>query len=287
MIELVKRRPLMSAVLALLLLGVLATAFPIVPETKQAVVVRFGKPERILNQWRPNQPIGSAGAGISWRIPFVENIVWIDKRVLDVDMERQPVLSTDQRRLEVDAFARYRIVNPLRMYITARSESNLAAALRPILGSEVRNELGKVPFAALLSPERQGIMENVRKRLDIVAQQYGAQVIDVRIKKADLPDGTPLRSAYEQMRSAREQEARSIRAEGGKQAQIIRAQADADAAKTYAASFGRDPQFYDFYRAMQSYEATFVGDENNKPAETNIILSPQNDYLREFTGRSR
>jgi len=287
MIEVIKRRPLMSIILALLLLGVLATAFPIVPETKQAVVVRFGKPERILNQWRPNQPIGSAGAGISWRIPFLENIVWIDKRVLDVDMERQPVLSTDQRRLEVDAFARYRIVNPLRMYITARSESNLAAALRPILGSEVRNELGKVPFAALLSPERQGIMENVRKRLDIVAQQYGAQIIDVRIKKADLPDGTPLRSAYEQMRSAREQEARSIRAEGGKQAQIIRAQADADAAKTYAASFGRDPQFYDFYRAMQSYEATFVGDENNKPAETNIILSPQNDYLREFTGRSR
>ena len=126
--------------------------------------------------------------------------------------------------------------------------------------------------------------------LNRVAKQYGAEIIDVRIKKADLPDGTPLQSAYEQMRSAREQEARSIRAEGGKQAQIIRAQADADAARTYAASFGKDPQFYDFYRAMQSYEATFIGDptdKDNKPGDTRIILSPQNDYLREFTGRER
>jgi membrane protease subunit HflC len=287
MIETIKRRPLISVIVGLLLFGLLASAFPVIPETKQAVIVRFGKPERILNQYQPNQPIGAAGAGLSWRVPFFENIVWIDKRVQDVDMERQPVLSTDQRRLEVDAFARYRIVDPVRMYITARSEQQLSEALRPILGSEVRNELGKVPFAALLSPERQGIMENVRTRLDIVAKQYGARIIDVRIKKADLPDGTPLRSAYEQMRSAREQEARSIRAEGAKQAQIIRAQADADAAKTYAASFGKDPQFYDFYRAMQSYETTFVGDESNKPAGTNIILSPQNDYLREFSGRTR
>lgn len=275
----IARRPLLAGILALIFLGLVVSAFPIIPETKQAVIVRFGKPERIL---------GAQAAGISWRVPFIENIVWIDKRVLDVDMERQPVLSTDQRRLEVDAFARYRIVDPIRMYITARSEQQLSDALRPILGSEVRNELGKVTFASLLSPERQGTMENVKRGLNRVARQYGAEVIDVRIKKADLPSGTPLQSAYEQMRSAREQEARSIRAEGGKQAQIIRAQADADAARTYAASFGKDAQFYDFYRAMQSYEATFVGDEANKnPGDTRVILSPQNDYLREFTGRGR
>jgi membrane protease subunit HflC len=202
-------------------------------------------------------------------------------------MQRQQVLSTDQRRLEVDAFARYRIVDPLLMFIRARSEQQLNEQLRPILGSEVRNELGKVSFASLLTPERQGVMENVRRSLNQIARQYGAEIIDVRIKKTDLPDGTPLQSAYDRMRTARLQEARSIRAQGNKTAQIIQAEADAEAAKTYAASFGKDPQFYDFYRAMQSYRATFIGDAQNKPAPTTIVLSPQNDYLKEFTGRSR
>jgi membrane protease subunit HflC len=214
--------------------------------------------------------------------------VWIDKRVLDVDMQPQQVLSTDQRRLQVDAFARYRIVNPLLMYIRARSEAQLQQQLRPILGSEVRNELGKVSFAALLSPERQGIMESVRTNLNRIARQYGVEIVDVRIKKTDLPTGTPLESAFQRMRSAREQEARSIRAQGNKQAQIIQAEADAEAARTYAASFGKDPQFYDFYRAMQSYRATFVGEPGGKPpAGTTVVLSPQNDYLKEFSGRSR
>ncbi len=278
MTDLIRRRPLLSAFLALLTLFILVSAFPIVPETKQAVVVRFGKPDRVL---------GTTQAGINWRIPFAENVVWIDKRVQSVDMDRQQVLSTDQRRLEVDAFARYRIVNPLLMYIRARSEERLQTALVPILGSEIRNELGSRPFAALLSPERQGVMESVRRNLDRVAAQYGARIIDVRIKKADLPDGTPLQSALDRMRTAREQEARSIRAEGAKRAQIIRAEADAEAARFYANSFGKDADFYEFYRAMQSYQITFLGDGNEPPAGTNIILSPQNDYLREFTGRGR
>jgi modulator of FtsH protease HflC len=285
--DFIRRRPLLSGIIAFVLLFVVLGSFPIVPETKQAVVVRFGKPVRILNRYFPGSPIGSPGAGISWRLPFAEQVVWIDKRVQDVDMQLQQVLSTDQRRLEVDAFARYRIVDPLLMYIRARSEAQLKEQLRPILGSEVRNELGKVSFAALLTPERQGIMQDVRTSLNRIAGQYGVEIIDVRIKRTDLPDGTPLQSAYDRMRTARQQEARSIRAQGAKQAQIIRAQADADAAKTYAASFGKDADFYDFYRAMQSYQTTFVGDGQEKPAPTTIILSPQNDYLREFTGRSR
>ena len=166
-------------------------------------------------------------------------------------------------------------------------ETRLQAALVPILGSEIRNELGKQQFVALLSPERQGVMENVRASLDRVAAQSGARIIDVRIKKADLPDGTPLQSAFDRMRTAREQEARSIRAEGAKRAQIIRADADAEAARVYANSFGKDVDFYEFYRAMQSYQITFLGDGNEPPAGTNIILSPQNDYLKEFTGRGR
>jgi membrane protease subunit HflC len=287
MMEMVRRRPLITAAVALFLLFTLFGSFPIVPETKQAVVVRFGKPVRILNRYHEGEPIGGPGAGISWKLPFAENIQWIDKRVLDVDMDRQQVLSTDQLRLEVDAFARYRITDPLRMYIRARTEERVSDALRPILGSELRNELGKRPFAALLSPERQGVMENVRRGLDVVARQYGAEIIDVRIKKADLPGGTPLQSAYDRMRTARLQEARSIRAQGAKQAQIVRAEADAEAAKTYAASFGKDADFYEFYRAMQSYQTTFIGDGAERPSPTTIILSPNNDYLKEFTGRAR
>ena len=286
MTDFIRRRPILSGVIAFILLIILLSSFPIVPETKQAVIVRFGKPERILNRYEAGRPIGTAGAGLSYRIPFVDQIVWIDKRVLAVDMEPQPVLSTDQRRLMVDAFARYRIVDPLLMYIRSTSEENLKGQLQTILRSEVRNELAKQQFAALLSPERQGVMDDVRRSLGVQAAKFGVEIVDVRIKKTDLPDGAPLQSAFESMRTAREQEARSIRAQGLKQAQIIRAQADADAAKTYAAAFGQDPQFYDFYRAMQSYLTTFVGDGQDKPAPTNIILSPQNDYLKEFTGRN-
>ena len=278
MTDFIRSRPLLSGIVGILVLFLLLTAFPIVSETKQAVVVQFGKPARIL---------GSTRAGINFRVPLFEQIVWIDKRVQSVDMDRQQVLSTDQRRLEVDAFARYRIINPLLMYIRAGDEERLRKALVPILGSEIRNELGKQPFVALLSPERQGVMENVRASLDRIAAQYGARIIDVRIKKADLPDGTPLQSAFDRMRTAREQEARSIRAEGAKRAQIIRAEADAEAARVYANSFGKDADFYEFYRAMQSYQLTFLGDGSGQPAGTNFILSPDNDYLKEFTGRGR
>jgi membrane protease subunit HflC len=283
----IRSRPLITAILGVLALILLLGSFPIIPETKQAVVVRFNKPIGVFNQYKPGRPIGAAGAGINFRIPFVDQLVWIDKRVQDVDMQRQQVISTDQRRLEVDAFARYRIVDPLRMYVSAGSEDQLRDQLRPILGSEVRNELGRIEFASLLTPERQGIMDSVKISLNRIARQYGVEVLDVRIKRTDLPDGAPLSSAFDRMRTAREQEARSIRAQGAKQAQIIRAEADAEAAQTYAASFGKDPDFYDFYRAMQSYQTTFIGDGQEKAAPTTIILSPQNDYLKEFSGHAK
>ncbi|MDQ3246761.1 MAG: protease modulator HflC [Pseudomonadota bacterium] len=284
----IRRHPYAFGALALLLVILFFASVSIVPETRQGVVTSFGKPVRIVNRYKEGERFGGVGAGLDFRIPFIEQIDWIDKRVRDLDMDQQQVLSTDQLRLEIDAFARYQITDPLRMYITANGrEENVETALRPILGSQLRNELGKRPFASLLSPEREGVMENIRLGLNRAASQYGAEIIDVRIKKADLPSGTPLTSAYERMRTARQQEARSIRAEGSKRAAIIRAEADAEAAQTYAAAFGKDPQFYDFYRAMQSYETTFLGGNGEKVAPTNIILSPQNDYLREFSGRSR
>ncbi len=284
------RNPIALGILAILLLVVAGATFATVPETKQAVIVQFGRVQRVINPYREDQLYGQTGAGLIARLPFIEHIVWIDKRILSIDMERQQVLSTDQYRVQVDAFARFRIVDPLRMYVTTKTEENVTAQLKPILGSAIRNELGKRPYASLLSAERSQIMTNVRTALDRAARQYGAQIVDVRIKRADLPEGPPLESAFQRMRTARQQEAGSIRAQGYKQAQIIRAEADAQAASTYAAAFGKDPDFYDFYRAMQSYEATFGAQaqgqgQNQEGARTNIILSPDNQYLREFRGR--
>jgi membrane protease subunit HflC len=282
MIRLLKN-PIALGVLAILFLILLASTVSIVPETKQAVIVRFGEPQRVINRYQRDEPFGRS-AGLVFRIPFVEQIQWIDKRVLSIEMDNQPVLSTDQLRLEVDAFARFRIVDPLQMYIAARTEENLANQLKPILASALRNEFGRRPSAALLTPERGQMMDNIKNALNRVAGQYGAEIVDVRIKRADLPNGTPLDSAYERMRTARVQEATSIEAQGQRQAQIIRADADAEAAATYAAAFNRDAEFYDFYRAMQSYQQSFLGSLNGQRGRSSIILSPNNDYLRQFRG---
>ena len=277
------RNPVVLAIAAIALLVLLASTLAVVPETRQAVIVRFGEPISIVNRYVPGQSYGKSGAGLITRVPFIDQVVWVDKRVMDIEMDRQQVLSTDQLRLNVDAYARFRIIDPLRTYITAGNEQRVADQLRPILGSALRNELGKVPFAMLLSPERGKVMDAIQDGLNRVARQYGAEIVDVRIKRADLPDGTPLESAFERMRSAREQEALTIDAQGRKQAQIIRAEADAEAARTYAASFGKDPDFYEFYRAMQSYRQTFIAGN----ADSNFVLSPGNAYLKEFTGRGR
>ncbi len=284
MISRVMQNPVALAVILIGGLFILLNTTVIVPETRQGVVVRFGEPVRIVNRYQNGMEFGQTGAGLIAKIPFAEQIVWIDKRILDVEMEQQQVLSTDQLRLQVDAFARFRITDPLRMFIAAGNEARVADELRPILGSALRNELGKRPFASLLTPERGQIMDNIQTGLNRVARQYGAEVVDVRIKRADLPDGTPLESAYQRMRTAREQEARTILAQGRKQAAIIRAEADASAARTYAESFGKDPEFYDFYRAMRSYETTFrKGNETN--STSSFVLSPDNEYLRQFRGR--
>lgn len=280
----VMKNPVALSIIAFGLILVLINTLVIVPETRQGIVVRFGEPVRILNRYEDGEPFGATLTNLNAKAPFLEQVVWIDKRILDVEMEQQQVLSTDQLRLQVDAFARFRITNPLRMYIAAGNEARVADELRPILGSALRNELGKRPFAALLSPERGQVMDNIKTGLNRVARQYGAEIVDVRIKRADLPDGTPLESAYQRMRTAREQEARTIKAQGAKQAQIIRAEADASAARTYAESFGKDAEFYDFYRAMKSYETTFRKGQEGDPSSS-FVLSPDNEYLRQFRGR--
>jgi len=263
---------------------VLLSCVTIVPENEQAVIVRVGEPVRVINRFRPGADFGSTGAGLIFRVPIVERLVRIDKRVLSVDMDRQQVLSTDQQRIEVDAYARFRIIDPVRMVRSAGTTERVAEQLQPILSSVLRQELGKRTFQSLLTAERGQAMINIRKGLDREAREYGAQVIDVRIKRADLPDGTPLESAFARMAAAREQEATTIVAQGQKNAQIIRATAEANAAKVYADAFGKDPAFYDFYRAMQSYDTTFSNPKN--AGQSTILLSPDSEYLKQFEGKS-
>jgi modulator of FtsH protease HflC len=251
----------------------------VVPETEQAVIVRAGDPYRVVNRYKENADFGQTGAGLILRIPFLDRVERIDKRLLSVDMQPQQVLSTDQLRLNVDAYARFRVIDPVRMVRTAGTTERVKDQLEPIMTSVLRQELGKRTFQSLLTAERGRAMENIRDGLDKEAREYGIQIVDVRIKRADLPEGA-LESAFSRMQAAREQEAATIRAQGQKQAQFIRADAEAEAAKTYADSFGKDADFYNFYRAMQSYDYAFSDDSG----ATTILLSPENSYLQQFKG---
>ena len=264
----------------IVLLIVIVSSVVIVPETQQAVVVRTGEPVRVINRFDPAADFEDTGAGVSWRIPIIERVQMVDRRILSLDMEDETVLSNDQQRLQVNAYARYRIFDPVLFVQRAGSEDQLRNQLEPILTSELRQELGRRTFASLLTPERGNAMTNIRDTLDDEARNYGAQVLDVRIKQADLPVGTPLQAAFNRMRSDREEEAETIRAGGRRDAQIIRAESEAEAAQIYAEAYNQDPDFYDFFRAMQSYRTTFSSGDG----ESAIIMSPDNEYLRQFRG---
>ncbi len=285
MIRSLVRNPVAIGIAALLVLIVAASSIAIVPETRQAVILRLQQPVRTVNEYHAHEVFGQTGAGIDFRVPFFDRLIWVDKRVLDVELDNQPVLSTDQTRLEVDAYARFRIVDPLKAVIstgsTSVTEQRIKDQLQPLFSSSLRNELGKRPFAALLSPERTQVMGNIRAGLQHLASQYGVQIVDVRIKHADLPTGTPFDSALNRMRTARHQQALTIQAQGAQTAQIIQAQADAQAAQIYAQAFNKDPAFYDFYRAMSSYRYTFAQDAKGS---TSLVLSPDNAYLKQFQG---
>ena len=241
------------------------------------MVIRTGEPIGVVNT-----PDGETNAGLYFKVPFIDSVRRVEKRVLDLEMSDEEVLSNDQQRLLVNAYARFRIFDPVRMVERAGTTEGVRLALEPILNSVLRQELGRRTFQNMLTAERGSALANVRANLDRQARQYGAEVIDVKIKRTDLPDGAPLNSAFRRMESDREREARTIRAQGERDARIIRAEADADSARIYADSFGKDPSFYDFYRAMQSYDTTFSAQNGN---QSSIILSPDNEYLRQFRGQ--
>lgn len=260
--------------------GFFSTLF-VTPETKQAVIIRTGEPKEIVNMFRPDDPFGQTGAGFWFRIPFIDRVQMVERRVLDLDMDNEQVLTSDQQRLQVNAYARYRIIQPVTMIERANTEGNLNGQLARILRSTLRQELGRRTFASLLTAERSNAMNRIRDNLDTQAREYGAQIIDVRIKAADLPEGTPLQAAFTRMISERQEQAETIRAQGRKNAQIIRAEADADAASTYASAYGKDPDFYDFYRAMESYRQTFINGEG----DSTMVLDADNEYFNQFNGR--
>jgi len=261
------------------IVGLFLSAY-VVPEEEQVVIIRTGNPIGTVNT-----PGGDTGAGFYLRMPFIDSVRRVEKRLLDLEMNDEEVLSNDQQRLLVNAYARFRIVDPVRMVERAGTTDGVRTALEPILNSALRQELGRRTFQAMLTAERGSALANVRANLDRQARQYGAEVVDVQIKRTDLPDA-PLQSAFRRMESDREREARTIRAQGGRDAVVIRAEADATAARTYAEAYGKDAQFYDFYRAMQSYDKTFGAAQPGQPAkgESSIILSPDNEYLRQFRG---
>ena len=263
------------------LIALVFSSLFVVSEDEQAVIIRTGEPHSVVNIYRPDVPFGETKAGIWWRIPIVDQIQFVDRRILDLDMEQQEVLTSDQQRLQVDAYARFRIIQPKDMIENAGTEENVRLQLAPILTSVLRQELGRRTFASLLTAERGTAMQRIRDTLDTQARQYGAQVIDVQIKRADLPEGTPLTAAFTRMQSDRQEEAETIRAQGRKNAQIIRAEAEAAAASTYADAYGKDPEFYDFYRAMESYRRTF----EQGTGESSMVLDQDNEYFRQFRGR--
>jgi membrane protease subunit HflC len=209
---------------------------------------------------------------------LLEQVVRIDKRVLDVDMERQQVTSLDQRRLEVDAYARFRVIDPIKMYQTAGTVDKVAEQLQPILNSVLRQELGKRTFASLLTPERGQAMARIREGLDREAREYGAQVIDVRIKRADLPDGTPLESAFARMATARAQEAATIPRKGKRTRRSF-------VPRPKRKRRGSMPRALARILISMTFTAPCRAMTIPSPKNSNtIILSPDNRYLKRFKG---
>ncbi|PXA84606.1 protease modulator HflC [Nostoc sp. 3335mG] len=271
------RGPIGWALLLILVVLIAASVLTIVPETQQAVIVRMGEPRAVVNLYRPDQPFGQTGAGLVARLPLVDQVFYVDRRVQTLDIENQPVLSADGRQVAADAYARYRVVDPVRFYdATHGTPYAFSEALRPVLGAALRDELGKLPIATLLVPERVPAMRAVKDRVDAAAARYGVRVSEVRLDRADLPDGPVLDAAIGRMRDARLQQAADIRTDGNREAARIRDEGDAEAHKILADSFGQDPEFFDFYRAMMSYRITFAD------GSTQMVLSPNSEYLRQF-----
>lgn len=251
-------------ILFALVIGFNQTVF-MVDQTEQAIVLKFGNYQRTVRE-----------PGLALKSPL-ESVVKFDTRALDLEMDKQEVLATDKQRLIVDAFARYVIVDPLKTYQSVTTAEQAGVQLASILGSKLRNVLGRQAFADIISAERTEVMHQILDDVNVESKTYGVRIVDVRIKRADLPtEGGALDAAFERMRSERQQEALGIKADGQRRAQEIQADADAQAARTYADAFNKDPDFYAFYRSMTAYSRAV------RKSDTSFVLTPDSAFMKAF-----
>jgi len=291
------RNNFIGGVIAVLVVAALVVGYSslfAVYQTQQALVVRLGQPVRVVNE-----------PGLHVKVPFIDSVIAIDKRILDLEAPPQEVIASDQKRLVVDAFARYRIQDPLRFYQTLGSITGANSQLSILLNSALRRVLGEVTFTHVVRDQRADLMARIQQLVDREAGAYGIQVVDVRIRRADLPEQNS-QAVYQRMQTERQREAAEFRAQGAQRAQEIRSRADrevtvlvADAQsqseqirgegdakrnQIFADAFSQDPDFFTFYRSMQAYETGL------KPADTRLVIKPDSSFFRYFndpTGKGR
>jgi len=261
-----------------------------VSQTEQALVVRLGRPVDVVSE-----------PGLNFKAPFIDTVISIDKRILDLENPSQEVIASDQKRLVVDAFARYRIKDALRFYQSVGSIQAANLQLTTLLNAALRRVLGEVTFITVVRDERENLMAKIRAQLDREAEGYGIQVVDVRIRRADLPEANS-QAVYQRMQTERQREAAEFRAQGGQKAQEIRSKADREATvivaeanstseqvrgagdaernRLFAEAYGKDPDFFAFYRSMSAYETGL------KANDTRFLLRPDSDFFRFFGSAS-
>lgn len=283
-------RSILTAAAIGIVVLVLAAAgtFFTVDQTQQALVLQFGEVRRVIRE-----------PGLHLKRPLLENVIYIDKRVLDFEPPAEEVTASDAKRLVVDAFARFRIVDPLAFYRTLGSEQAARSRLGSTISGSLRRVLGGVTLASVLSDERDRIMRQITEEVAGQAKSFGIDVLDVRIRRADLPEENS-QAIYARMQSEREREAREFRAQGAefaqrirsaaerertiiiangqRKAQILRGEGDGESVRIYAEAFGKDPEFFDFYRSLQAYRESLVGQN------TTLLLAPNSDFFRFFGG---
>lgn len=270
------------------MLIVVSSTFFVVPQTHQAVVLQFGAFVREIKQ-----------PGLQMKIPFVQDVLLFENRILDLDPPETPILLSDQLRINIDAYARYRILDPFKFYISARNEDGLNARFGPTISNKMRNELSKVSLSDLLSEKREDIMAAILESMREDAKNFGISVVDIRIGRSELPPEVSA-STYARMKADREQRAKQARAEGAekstriradadrektvllaeatKQSEILRGDGDASRTKILGDAFGRDPKFFEFYRTMQAYNDSLADGST-------LVLSPDSEFMRYFKGR--
>jgi modulator of FtsH protease HflC len=283
------RSPVTGIVALFVLLAVLVIGYSsvfTVDQTEQALVVRLGEPVGVVTD-----------AGLHFKAPFVDTVIPIDKRILDLENPSQEVIASDQKRLVVDAFARYRIKTPLRFYQSIGSIQAANIQLTTILNASLRRVLGEVTFIQVVRDEREALMNRIRDQVDKEADAYGIQVVDVRIRRADLPEQNS-QAVYQRMQTERQREAAEFRAQGGQKAQEIRSNADREATvivaeanstaeqtrgdgdgernRLFAEAYGKDADFFAFYRSMTAYE------NGLKSADTRFLLRPDSEFFKFF-----